>query len=60
MTHTVCSSMGTGVILLAVERPGCDFDLSPPSSVHIKNESSYTYTSLIRIHGVEKGDCTLR
>ena len=36
--------------------PGRDVDISPPSSVKVKNEWSCTSLSPIRLHGVDKGN----
>ena len=44
---------------LRVKQQGCDVDHSPPSSVKIKNEWSYTFNPLICIHGMDKGNCIL-
>ena len=37
---------------------GCDVELSPSSGTVIKNGWSYTFTTLIRLHGVDKDKFT--
>jgi hypothetical protein len=44
--------MGTRALSLEVKRPGHEAHHSPPSSVEVKNEWSYTSTPPIRLHGV--------
>jgi len=56
--HPASYSMGTGVVSRRVERPGRDADHSPPSSVEIKNEWSYTSTLPMRLHGVFRDNHT--
>jgi hypothetical protein len=41
-----------GVLSLRVKRPVREADHSPPSSVEVKNEWSYTSTLPIHLHGV--------
>jgi hypothetical protein len=41
-----------GALSLEVKRPGREADNSPPSSAQAENAWSYTYTLLIRRHGV--------
>jgi hypothetical protein len=41
-----------GALSLAVKRPGCEADHSPPSTAKVKNAWSYTSTPPIHLHGV--------
>ena len=41
-----------------LQRLGPEVDLSPPSSVEIKNEWSHTSTPLVYLHGVDRDNLT--
>jgi hypothetical protein len=44
--------MGTGDLSPGIKRPEREADHSSPSSAEVKNASSYTSTTPIRLHGV--------
>jgi hypothetical protein len=50
--HPASYTMVLGDLSLGVKRPGREANHSPPSSVEVKNEWSYTSTPSIRLHGV--------
>ena len=51
--HQAFYSVGTGVFL-EEKRPGSEVDQSPPSSVKVKNEWSYSYNSPLCDHDVDR------
>jgi hypothetical protein len=51
--------MVTGVLSWELSRPEHDVDNSSPTGDEFKNEWNYTVTPPIRLHGVDRGKCTL-
>ena len=50
--------MGTGVLSTGLERTGRAVEHLPPSSEEVKHEWNYTSTPPLRIHGVDRENCT--
>jgi hypothetical protein len=50
-------SVGTGTRSPGVKRCKREFDHSPPSSAHVKNEWRYTSTPYIGLNGVDRAIC---
>jgi hypothetical protein len=50
--------MGTGVLSTGLERTGRAVEHLPPSSEEVKHEWNYTSAPPLRIHGVDKENCT--
>ena len=57
-THQAPYSIGTWVLSRPVKRPGCEVDHLPLSTAEVKNEWSYTSTSLVCLHGVYRNKFT--
>jgi hypothetical protein len=58
-SHPAFYSTGTGVFFpLEIKRQGCEFDHSPPSSIEVKNEWSYTFTPRLCLHGLYRDGIT--
>jgi hypothetical protein len=53
------SNVYRGVFPLEVKRPGCEADHSPPPSVEVTNECSYTCPPPVCLHGLNRDNCTL-
>ena len=53
-THPASYSMGTGFFFKWVKRPGREVDNSHPSSAEVRSERSYTSSSPIHPHGVDR------
>jgi hypothetical protein len=56
--HQRSCSVGTRVSSQVLERQGRDDDRSPPLSVEVKNEWSYTSPPPLQLHCVEKDNFT--
>jgi len=52
--HIPLYSMVPGAPLLMGEAAGSEADPSPPCSTEVKNDWSYTWTLLVRLHGVQR------
>ena len=57
--HPASYSVGAEGSSLEVKRQGYEVDQSPPTSVEVKNEWSYTVTPPTCLHGVDMGNFTL-
>jgi hypothetical protein len=51
-------SMSTVVLCLEAGQLGCEVDCSPPSSVKVTNEWSYTFNFPVCLHGQHRDDVT--
>ena len=56
--HPPSYSMGTGILLRGVKRPGRDVNHALPPRADVKNEWSHTFAPPICLHGVGKEDFT--